>query len=78
MWQRFENFPRNQDTVTPSDTVDFPQPSVVIANGDGDIALVSITGEVLTWTVSAGYTIPVVARRVNTTNTTAASIFRVW
>lgn len=78
MWQRFDNFPRNQATVTPSDSVDFDQPSIIIANSDGDIVAVDIHGSALTWAVSAGYIIPVVCRRVNSTNTTATSIFRVW
>jgi hypothetical protein len=78
MWQRFENFPRNQDTVTPSDTVDFPQPSIVVANSTGNISAVSINGDVEVWAVVSGFTIPCVCRRVNSTSTTAASIKRVW
>ena len=78
MWQRFDNFPRNQAEVTPSDTVDFPQPSIVVANGDGDIVAVDINGSEILWTVSAGYIIPIVCRRVNETDTTVSSIIRVW
>lgn len=62
--------------VTPSNTVSFTNPARSLwVGGAGNVAVVSLTGTVVTFTgVPAGTMLPVQAARVNATNTTATNI----
>lgn len=68
------NSPTHYFNITPSDTVDFNRPiRAVFVGVAGDIAFVSVHGEVVTYTVEAGRLV-IVAQRINATNTTATGI----
>ena len=71
--------PSNAAAVTPSDTVNFDAVGTLYVGGDGDVAIVTESGDVVTLSsVSAGTFIPVACIRVNSTNTTAANIVVLW
>ena len=63
-------------SVTPHDSTDFTARSKALyIGGAGNVAVVSIRGTVLLFVgVQAGTILPVRARRVNSTGTTATSI----
>jgi len=63
-------------SVTPSDTVDLAQLSEAIwVGGAGNVALVQSNNKVVTFTsVPAGAWLPLQARRINATGTTATAI----
>lgn len=62
--------------ITPSDTVDFAYPVRGVYVGvTGNVAVVDRNGTAVTYVaVPAGSVIPICARRVNATNTTATSL----
>lgn len=62
--------------VTPSNTADLPWLThAVWVGGAGNVAVVMQDGTVGTFTgVQAGEVLPVIARRVNSTNTTATNL----
>lgn len=63
---------RGHAAITPSDTVDLVALSVVVALTTGNVAVVDQYGTALTYTaVPAGTILPVTARRINATGTTA-------
>jgi hypothetical protein len=70
-------FPRRHFTITPSDTVDIAEfgktpenAGVVYCAADGTAQVVDMYGEVLEYVLVAGDIIPVLVRRINTTDTT--------
>lgn len=68
------NAPTHYFSVTPSDTVDFDRPiRAVFVGVAGDVAFVSVHGEVVTYTLEVGRTV-ICAQRINATNTTATGI----
>jgi len=72
MWSKNDRYPDRQAAITPHDSNNLPALSVVVALTTGNVALVDRDGTVLTYTgVAAGYVFPVLAKRVNATNTTA-------
>lgn len=63
--------------ITPSDTVDLPQgvSMAIWVGGAGNVAAVMQNGAVATFTgVTAGTVLPIAARRINATNTTATNL----
>lgn len=76
----------NFEAVTPSDTDDFnattPRAGLTRAlyvGGAGNVVAVREDGTAVTFTgVPAGTVLPIRCRRVNSTNTTATSIVRLW
>lgn len=62
--------------ITKSNTVDFDDPTQAIYVGTtGDVAVVGIDDSVVTYVgVPAGAILPVQAKRVNSTNTTASNL----
>lgn len=74
LWNRYNKYAKNHKEIVPSDTVDFSTPCVVVAQTDGTVSLVDYNGNEVVWNVIAGQTIPVVARRINSTLTTAELI----
>ena len=74
------------DPITPSDTVDLPRYSgngyltvALWVGGLGNVAAVMQNGTVVTFlAVPAGTWLPLAARRVNATNTTATGIVALY
>jgi len=66
--------------ITPSDTVNFAVVCRgIYVGGTGDVVVFMKGGEVTTFAqVPAGTTLPLRARRVNSTNTTATSMDCIW
>lgn len=66
--------------VTPSDSVDFTFASRGLWVGTGgNVAVVGLNGQVVTFTaVPSGTMLPVRAKRVNSTNTTASNIVSLY
>lgn len=66
-------------TVTPSDTVDFDRMTDAIRSGsNGVMVIVAQDGSTAAFHVVTGDIIPVKARRVNATNTTASNIVALY
>lgn len=67
--------------ITPSDTVNFVEPCEAIyvgAVGDVTVVLPGNQGNLLFSAVPAGTTIPIKAKRVNATGTTATGLRAFW
>jgi hypothetical protein len=63
------------EPVTPSDSADLPNMAVALyVTGGGDVSFISAAGEGRVVTVGDGFILPVGARRVLATNTTATGI----
>lgn len=71
LWNRYNKYAKNHKLIEPDDDVDMSTPCIVVAQTDGVVSLVDYNGNELEWNVIAGQTIPVVARRINATGTTA-------
>lgn len=69
-WNRFSQFPRNHVPVVQSDTVPLVREMLIMALADGNIAAVDAYDRVVVYTVTAGTILPIVAKRINDTNTT--------
>lgn len=74
VWQASTKFPDQHVVITPSDTVDFHRPLLVVAGSGGNISVVDKTGVAITYTMLAGQTVPVIAKRVNATGTTVTPL----
>jgi hypothetical protein len=70
----------NYATVTPSDTVNFAETCRGLWVGTGgNVVCVRPNGTAVTFVnVPDGYLLPVIAKRVNTTSTTASNIVALW
>lgn len=69
------------DTITPSDTVDLPDAArAIYVGGDGDVTLQTlVSGTLLTFSgLKAGTILPVAARRVMATDTTASLLIALF
>lgn len=72
-------YPEDAAAVSPSDTVDLPQFSVIYVGGAGNVKVTTAQGTAVTFTgVNAGTVIPVRVRRVWSTGTTATSMTAVF
>ncbi len=71
LWNRYNKYAKNHKEIVPSDSDDMSTPCVLVAQTSGTVSIVDYNGNEVDWTVVAGQTIPVVARRVNSTGTTA-------
>lgn len=66
-------------TITPSDSVNLPAGvRSLYINSDGDVAVVGFDDHVEVFGALAGQIIPVQAKRVNATGTTATSIIALY
>lgn len=75
----FPMYPGGATTITPSDTVNLPSPSVIYVGGAGDVRVLTAQGDDVVFTGAvAGSVIPVQVIRVFLTNTTATSLVRVY
>lgn len=77
-WNRYSEFPQNHETLTPSNSVNFTRPYLVMAGSDGTIAVVDRKDTVIVYTVTAGTILPIVAKRVNVTSTTVTPIIGLY
>ena len=72
-------FPEDAAAVTPSDTVDLPQFSVIFVGGGGNVKVTTAQGSAVTFSgMNAGSVIPVRVRRVWSTGTTATLMTAVF
>lgn len=75
----FPMFPGDAASITPSDTIDLPQVSVVFVGVSGNVKVTTAQGSDVTFTgVNAGTVLPVQVRRVWSTGTTATSLTAVF
>ena len=78
----FPMFPGDAAAVTPNDSVDLAEPSVIYVGGFGTTGAVKVTtaqGTDVTFLgVPAGFVIPVQVRRVWNTGTTATNLIRIF
>lgn len=78
IWNRNEKWPDRHETLTPSNTVNFANPVVVISNGTGTVVVVDRDDVAISYNVTPGQIIPVLAKRVNATGTTATPLIGVY
>jgi len=72
-------YPEDAAAVTPSDSADLPQFSVIYVGGAGSVKVTTAQGSAVTFSgVNAGTVIPVRVRRVWSTGTTATLITAVF
>lgn len=75
----FPMFPGDAAAVTPSDSVNLAQPSVIYVGGSGNVKVTTAQGTAVTFNaVSAGTVIPVQVLRVWSTGTTATSMLAIF
>lgn len=75
----FPMFPGDAAVVTPSDTNNFPEPSVLFVGGGGIVRVLTAQGSDVTFTgVLAGTVLPLQVLRVFSTTTSATNIVRVF
>ena len=70
---------QNAIAVTPSDTIDLTHASTLYIGGTGNIKVNTEGGQTTTFTaIQKGTTLPVLVKRVWSTDTTATSIIALW
>lgn len=75
----FPMFPGDAASITPSDTINLPQVSVVFVGVSGNVKVTTAQGSDVTFTgVNAGTVLPVQVRRVWSTGTTATSLTAIF
>lgn len=74
MFNRFESFPKNHSAITTSDSVNLSREMLIYAGSAGVLAIVDWKDTVINYTVEAGAIIPILAKRVNATNTTVSPV----
>ena len=75
----FPMYPGDAAAVTPSDTVNLAQPSVIYVGVGGNVRILTAQGSTVTFTgVNAGTVLPVQVLRVFATSTTASSMTAVF
>jgi len=75
----FPMFPGDAASVTPSDTVDLPTPSVIYCGSGGAIKVTTAQGSAVTFnSTQPGAVLPVQVLRVWSTGTTATNIMRIF
>jgi hypothetical protein len=75
----FPMFPGDAAAVTPSDTQDLPEPSIIYVGNVGAVKVTTAQGTEVTFIgVPSGSVIPVQVRRVWSAGTTASDIVRIF
>lgn len=75
----FPMFPGDAAAVTPSDTVNFTEPSIIFSGAGGTIRVLTAQGSTVTFTnVQAGAILPVQVLRVFASTTTATNMVRIF
>lgn len=80
LFNRYRNFPQNQVTITPSDTVDITRADgmMIEAGSDGTIVVQDKHGNQISRTVKAGQVLPVLVKRVLATGTTVNPVIGLY
>lgn len=78
LYNRFEEFPRHHVTITPSDANDLVREMLICAGGAGTLAVHDSNGTAVTYTVVAGDILPIIAKRVLVTGTTATPVIGLY
>lgn len=73
-YDRYDSFPTRQLAITPSDATDLVEPMLIYVGVAGNVALVDKDDVVITYAASAGAILPVLAKRINATGTTATGL----
>ena len=75
----FSMFPAGAQAVTPSNTVDLPNPSVIYVGTTGNIQVNTANGDTVTFSsVPSGSVLPVQVTRVWATSTTAINMVSIY
>lgn len=75
----FPMYPGDAAAVTPNDSTNLSQPSVIYVGGAGNVKVTTAQGTAVTFTaVNAGTVIPVQVLRVWSTGTTATSMTAIF
>lgn len=75
----FPMFPAGAQAVTPSDTIDLLNPSVVYVGTTGNVQVNTANGDTVTFVgVPSGSVIPVQVTRVWASSTTATNMVRIY
>lgn len=75
----FPMFPAGAEAVTPNDSVNLANPSVIYVGVAGNVQVTTANGDIVTFTaVPGGSVIPVQVIRVWATSTTATSLVRIY
>ena len=69
---------QEHEAITPSDTVNLKVPMAIRCGSAGNVALVNSFDVVLVYTVVAGETLKVLAKRINATGTTATGLIGMY
>lgn len=78
MYNRFEEFPRHHVVITPSDANDLTREMLIYAGGAGTITVHDSNGTPATYNLTAGDIVPIVAKRVLSTGTTATPVIGLY
>lgn len=74
--------PRNALQITPNDNADLPVvPSCIWCNTPGDVRVTAHNGEIVTFKLNPSLSfgiVPIRAKRIHATGTTAAGIILLW
>lgn len=74
MYQIYENFPRTHRAITPSDTDSFAE-CLIYCGSAGTIVVQDDNGVQLSYTVTAGQTLPIVTSKVMAAGTTVNPVY---
>lgn len=75
----FPMFPGDAAAVTPSDSADLAQVSVIFVGTGGNVKVTTAQGSTVTFSnLSAGSVLPIQVRRVWSTETTASNLLAVF
>ena len=75
----FPMFPAGAEAVTPSDTINLANPSVIYVGVTGDVKVTTANGDVVTFIgVPSGSVIPVQVIRVWSGSTNATNMVRIY
>lgn len=74
MFNRFEQFARSHETLTPHNSNNFQKEFIIYCGSAGTISAVDTYGTAVSYTVAAGAILPVLCIRVNSTGTTVSPV----
>lgn len=75
LFNRLEQFPRNQIAITPSNTNDLPREGLIIfCTAAGNVVARGYNGVDVTYAVEVGDILPILPKRILATSTTATVI----
>jgi CRP-like cAMP-binding protein len=75
LFNRFQNFPRHQVTITPSDSAGLKTDMIIVAGAAGTITVLDDAGTSIQYTLEKGDMLPFLAVKVMATGTSMATIY---